>query len=159
MWSGLATGDGFQATDLLPGKYLIEAFQRNDVTPSELHPFASARRTIDVGASGLDGIDLTLAPTLNLEGSLIFPPGCTPAPAWIMLRGDFAYDFHSGPDGRFAVRRLIPGKYSATIKWDGPSQASIASAKLGDVEIDSEGFEVPSDAAGTLNLTMNCGRR
>ena len=160
-WSDLdIRGDHFQAPDLLPGKYLFEAFQyslRN--SPNENTVVAATRRTVEVRMSDLDGVDLTLTPTLDIEGSVVFENGCAAAPAWIQLQGDFLQELHVGTEGRFVLRHLIPGKYKVYVHLEIPSNAYASSATLGDTEILTDGFEATSNTRGPLRITMSCGRR
>ena len=155
-------GDRFQATDLLPGKYLFEAFQwAANPLDFSMVTVAAARRTVEVGTADADGIDLTLAPTLDIEGTVVFENGCAAAPVRIMLRGDFAHarDLHAGTDGRFVLQHLIPENYKVYVQPEAPTNAIASSAKLGDTEVLKDGFEATANTKGPLRITMSCRRR
>jgi hypothetical protein len=158
-WSDLEiAGDRFQATDLLPGKYLFYAFQW--ASPSSYdNTVAAAQRTVEVGTADVDGIDLTLVPTVDMEGTVAFEKGCTVAPVTIMLRGDFARDLHVGTESRFELPHLIPGKYKAYVQLEIPTGAVASSVKAGDTEVLSDGFEATANTKEPLRITMSCGRK
>jgi hypothetical protein len=153
--------DRFEATDLLPGKYVFEAFQWASGNSFDSNTVAAAQRTVEVGTSDVDGFDLTLAPTPNIEGSVAFEDGCAAAPAWIMLRSDLrrALDLHVGTGGQFVLQHLMPEKWKVSLRMEGVSNAFASSAKLGDTEILADGFEATPNTKGPLRITMSCGRR
>ena len=160
-WSDLdVRGDRFQVTDLLPGKYRFDAFQlavSNSVF--DANTVAAARQTVEVGTSDVDGVELTLAPTLDLEGSVVFESGCAAEPVWITLTGDSGQFLRAGADGQFVVRHLIPGNYKVFVRLEIPSNAFAGSAKLGETEILADGFEATANTKGPLRIAMSCGRR
>src|ERR1700722_18560279 len=78
--SASVTGDGFTAWNVLPGKYTLLGEHGADGDIS-----AAIRRTIDVGTQDMAGIDLTLAPTPNLEATVAFESGCPAARVAIQL--------------------------------------------------------------------------
>ena len=155
-------GDRFQATDLLPGKYLFQAGQYAAGDSFRQNPLAAARRTVEVGTEDVDGIDLTLAPTPEVQGTVVFESGCAAAPVSIQLQGDSLSalrNLHVDADGRFVLQHLGPGKYKAYVRPESPSNARATSAKLGDVEVLADGFEATAETKGPLRITMSCGRR
>jgi hypothetical protein len=157
------TGDGFAAADILPGKYVVEAGQYAAGDFTNQNPLAAGRRTVDVGTEDVDGIDLTLAPTPDVEGTVVFESGCATTPVWIQLQGDPVSrpprDLLAGADGRFVLQHLFPGKYKAYVRPESASHAFATSAKLGDAEVLADGFEVSAETKGPLRITMSCARR
>jgi hypothetical protein len=161
--NGFATliGDRFAAADLLPGKYVVEAGQYAAGDFTNQNPLAAARKTVDVGTEDVDGIDLTLAPTPDVEGRVVFESGCAAVPVGIQLQEDFHLprSLHVDADGRFVLQHLFPGKYKAYVRPESRSSAFATSARLGDVEVLADGFEVTAETKGPLRITMSCRRR
>jgi hypothetical protein len=153
-------GDRFEAPGLLPGSYRFVADQYIPGNlASDSTPIAAVRRIVDVGISDLDGVDLTLEPTVDLQGSVVFESGCPAVPVWIMVQGDYRYNLHPGAGGPFLLQHVIPGKYKAYVRTEVPSNAFLSSVKFGDAEALRDGFEVTSNATGPLRLTMSCAGR
>lgn len=153
-------GDRFEAPGLLPGSYRFEAGQYifGDFTSGST-TVAAARRIVDVGTSDLDGVDLTLEPTVDIQGSVVFESGCPAVPVWVMVQGDYRYNLHPGAGGPFLLRHVVPGKYKAYAQMEVPSNAFASSVKFGDAEALLDGFEVTSNATGPLRITMSCRGR
>jgi hypothetical protein len=153
-------GDRFEAPGLLPGSYRFVAGQYfpGNITSAST-TVAAARRIVDVGTSDLDGVDLTLEPTVDVQGSVDFENGCPAVPVWVMVQGDYRYDLHPGAGGPFVLRHVIPGRYKAYAQMEVPSNVFASSVKFGDSETLRDGFEVTSNSAGPLRITMSCGRR
>jgi hypothetical protein len=159
--SSTVDGDRFTAPDLLPGKYLFEAGQYATGDWTYQNPLAAARRTVEVGTEDVDGIDLTLAPIPDVEGTVVFESGCAATPVWIQLQGDshLPRNLHVGADGRFVLRHLFPGKYKAYVRPESLPYAFATSARLGDAEVLADGFEATAETIGPLRITMSCSRR
>jgi hypothetical protein len=155
------TGDRFVAADILPGKYVVEAGQYAAGDFTYQNPLAAARKTVDVGTEDVDGIDLTMAPTPDVEGTVVFERGCAAVPVWIQLQDDFhlPLNAHVDTDGRFVLQHLFPGKYKAYVRPESIPYARAISAKLGDAEVLTDGFEVTAETKGPLRITMSCARR
>jgi len=164
VWSrgvlGSITGDRFQIADLLPGRYVLEATTHDPIGETTT---SAARRIADVGTEDVDGIDLTLAPTPDLEGAVAFEDGCPIAPVTIQLQNDShshsLYNLRAGPDGRFVVHHLLPAKYKVYVRTEGFTGARAKSARVGDAEVLENGFDVTPETTGPLNITMGCARR
>ena len=158
-WTDSTPSGHFEVTNLPPGKYTFQASATNENGQPNLHALAFTRQTVEVGTSQLDGVDLRLAPTLNLEGLVVFSPGCPMVPVGIILGGDYVYNIHSGADGSFTLANLIPGKYIARIRPETASSARLSAARLGDTEISLDSFEVTQGTKGPLRIDMSCGTR
>ena len=158
-WSASTVdGDRFEAPGLLPGSYRFVAGQYipGDFTSTAI---AAARRIVDVGTSDLNGVDLTLEPTVDIQGSVVFESGCPAVPVWVAVQGDYRYNLHPGAGGPFVLQHVIPGKYKATAQMEVPSNAYASSVKFGDAEAPRDGFEVTSNTTGPLRITMSCRGR
>ena len=162
--SGSVAGDRFTVADLLPGKYLVEAGQYDVAVQFSQIPLAAARRIVEVGTEDVVGVDLTLVPTVDVEGAVVFENGCAATPVWILLQGDrqlgrLRRNLHTGADGRFVLQHLLPAKYKLYVRPEGPTPVYATSAKLGDAEVLANGFEIASETTGPLRITMSCARR
>jgi hypothetical protein len=159
---GDVIGDRFTARDLLPGKYLIEAGYYRAGDFSYQTALGAARQTIDIASQDVDGVEMTLAPTPDLAGTVAFESGCTAVPVWIQLQSDpldrVPINLQVDADGRFVMPHLFPGKYKAYVQPDNRAAAFAKSAKLGDVEVLADGFEATAETSGPLRITMGCGR-
>ena len=155
------TGDDFTAADILPGKYILEAGQFAADDMFSQNPLAAARRTVEVGAEDAAGIDLALAPTPDVSGTVIFESGCAAVPVWIQLQQD-SYtprSLHVDTDGRFVAQHLFPGQYKAYVQPETLANTFAASVKLGDTEVLKDGFEVTAETTGPLRIAMSCATR
>ncbi len=148
--------NGFAIHELLPGKYVIHAGQYASGFSSTSHPLATALRTVDVGTKDLAGVDLTLAPTPNVEGAVVFESGCPAVPVWIQVQGAGLRNVHAGADGKFVLEHLPPAKYRLYARPESGNDAFAKSAKLGDQEVLADGFETTAMTTGPLRITMAC---
>lgn len=156
-------GDRFTAAGVLPGRYVVGAgeYAAGEGTMQDL--LAAARRTVDVGTEDLDGIDLTLAPAPDVEGTVVFENGCAPAQVWIELTGDFGgfppRSLATNASGHFVLPRVFPGRYKAYIGVEGALHNAAKSIKLGDAEVLADGFDVTAETKGPLRIVMGCPGR
>jgi hypothetical protein len=160
-------GDRFEIHGLLPGKYVLEAATREPEDSYLRNPLAAARRVVDVGSDPVDGIQLIMAPVPELKGQVVFEPGCPATPLFVEARVDFHQGFplsevRTESDGRFVIKRLLPGRYTISLRAEGDlTSIRPASVKLGDAEDSGDGFEATADTRGPLLITVKCrpGRR
>ena len=159
--SGDVTGDRFTFWNIVPGRYILEAFQNGADEPPDQNVVAAARREIEVGTEDIEGIDLTLAPTPNLEVAIVFESGCTAVPVIVQLSSDsrFLRNFHIGSEGRSVWRHAVPDKYKIYVQPESLSRVFATSAKLGDTEVLTDGFELTTETTEPLRIHMNCDRR
>jgi hypothetical protein len=147
----------FSVGDLLPGKYVVAA-----VAGRPPDSVAAARREIEVGTANIDRVDLALAPTHDLKGTVAFD-GCAQEPVWIQWQGDSRVnpyrDLRVDIDGRFTLSHVVPGNYKIYVRPERISQSSAVSARLGDAEVLKDGFAWTSDSVEALRITMRCQGR
>jgi hypothetical protein len=161
--SGTVAGERFSVEDLLPGKYVLEAGKYAAGDFALQNPLAAGRRTVEVGTENVDGLDLTLAPVPDLQGTVVFESGCPAAAVSIQLQSNplthGPRNVHVDAGGRFVVQHLFPGQYKAYVQPESPPYAFAKSATLEDVEVLAAGFEVTAQTTGPLRITMSCQRR
>lgn len=157
------TNEGFELSDVLPGRYILEALTQgvpgNPADARMQRPFLWARVPIVVSESGLDGVEVTLQPTLEVSGKLKFGPGCRAVRAAIRVFADSSrlggmVEVVSADDGTFVLGGLVPGTYRvdmsrrAGLPWPVSAQLDGKNAL--------SGFEVNGVTKGPLEITMAC---
>jgi hypothetical protein len=156
------SGDRFEISGLLPGNYVLEAATREPEDVYLRNPLAAARRIVAVGTEPVNSIELAMSVVPQLEGRVIFEPGCRVTPMLIEARGDFHQgtsigDMPTNPDGSFVIKRLLPGSYSITVRAEGDMGAMRPKVtKLGDVNIPDGIFEANDHTRGPLLITVGC---
>lgn len=155
------TGDQFTFWNVVPGQYILDAGLHDTDEPSDQNVLAAAHRTIAVGTEDLEGVDLTLARTPNVEVEIDFENGCAAAPVVIQVQSDsrLVWNLHAGSDGRFVWRHAVPAKYRIYVRPENLDRVFAASVKLGDAEVLMDGFEVTAETTEPLRIHMNCDRR
>ena len=155
------TGDRFTFWNVVAGQYFLDAGQHGADEPSDQNVLAAARRVIQVGTEDMEGIDLTLAPTPNVEGAIVFEGGCAAVPVVIQVQSDSGLmrNFHAGSDGRLVWRHAVPGKYRIYVRPEGLDRVFATSAKIGDAEVLTAGFEITPETTEPLRIHMDCVRR
>lgn len=156
-----ASGSRFSLADLLPGTYDVEAAQF--AADQQQHvPLAAARRTLEVAAQPIDGIELNLRPTVDLPVSIAFDSGCDPAPVWIQIQSDSHFtglrEFHFAPGAASVLDHLDPGKYHAYASAEPPARVYASSTEIAGVDARNTGFDVTPDTKGPLQIQMTCRR-
>ena len=158
MVDGTIAAEGhFALHSVLPGKHVIWARQYVNGDLSQTY-LAVARKTIEVGAGDIDGVDLALEPPHHVDGSVTFASGCAPETVEIVLQGDSYSSAHAGVDGQFTLQNIWPGKYRVSAY--GEKRTTVAtSVNLGDTVIPADGFELTSETRGPLRIAMGCAGR
>jgi hypothetical protein len=64
----------------------------------------------------------------------------------------------SDGEGKFVLKRLIPGKVTLLVRSTNQADR-VASIRLGEREVQRNGFEVPYSGSEPLKISMTCGRR
>ncbi len=151
----------FTLWNIVPGQYILDARQQDADEPSDRSVLAAARRTIEVGTEDLEGIDVTLAPTPNLEVAMVFESGCAAAPVVIQLQSDagVVWNLHAGTEGRYVWNHAVPAKYRIYVQPENLDRVFATSVKLGDAEVLKTGFEVTAETTEPLRIHMDCVRR
>jgi len=158
-----ATGAEFEFGNVLPGKYMLVAQTRAAVSDAAL----GANQVIEVGATGLDKIEVRLQKLTNMAGALIFGPACASAPAEIAIMETSPLTLPLGrgsrapvaPDGSFALHVTRPGRVRIDpvfLKNDfGLPDNQIVTTLNGRVLPDRT-IDYPLPAGSTLKITVNC---
>lgn len=127
-------------------------------------PVFGLTRQIEVGANGSSGLDLELQPLREIRGVASFAEGCHPVPVTLQV-GLEPYP-QLGPDrfvvdpsdGTFVLREVGAGRVrlSTLSDADAPSYTTIASVRLGGVEVSKTGFDYPLQSDQPLQVTFGC---
>jgi hypothetical protein len=155
------TGERFTFWNVVPGQYILDARQQDADERSDQNVLAAAHRTIEVGTEDLEGVDLTLAPTPNVEVAMVFESGCAAVPVAIQVQSDsrLVWNLHAGTEGRFVWRHAVPAKYRIYVRPENLDRVFATSVKLGDAEVLTDGFEVTAETTEPLRIQMKCDRR
>jgi hypothetical protein len=161
----------FTVSGVQPGTYVLAARGSMQASPeSEPGPMAVASMPLwamaDVVVSGQDisGLDLTLAPGMNVSGKLVFEGSNTPAPAdltrvsvSLLPQGQTSMGAPSvvaRADGTFVIAGVGPGEYklhanvpagtAATSPW------SLKSAMVSNIDALDVSFSVRTEVGGAV---------
>lgn len=152
----------FGAVD--PGRYSIKAVALVDGA------FLSAHRSIEAGRENIDGVPLPLQPPLSVSGILRWvedsgkPAGAKPLRVTLMPRewertGILtvgARVAEAAPEGGFVLEGAEHDEYR--IEVDGlPENAYVESARMGGVDVLSDGLDLTEGAAGVLDILVDGG--
>lgn len=148
----------FVISDVLPGRYLIAAVQYAPGSIGQSDVLSYGSRTIDVGDEDIAGIDLSLAPTPDITGEIVFQEGCRSAPVFIQIQSaSYHHEVHViASDGRFVFRHLVPDRYNVYAVPDGAAPLVPQSATLGGVDVLHTGFDITAGSTGPLRILMGC---
>src|ERR1035441_8429130 len=139
----------FEFTGVVPGTYRlqVETAGFNEPEPNRM----SARRTLEVGVSDLEGIEMTPGRPASLSGRVIAPEGRKLAPDLIViLEPRDAGDMQGGGmaqvgvDGTFSMALVAPGEYDVLLgatSGDG-DDTYIHAIRHGDTDALGEGVRV-----------------
>ena len=160
------TQDGaFEFLDVLPGRYTLQALTREIPTNlgsmREQKPIWAAVKEVEVSDKGVEGVIADLEPLAELAGVVTFQQGCTPEPLEIhaqvissVFGGPSMPAASPGPDGKFVLTGLAPTHYTIHVQTKGGLFAG--SAKLGELDVQRNGFDVPLNGNAILQIQMNC---
>jgi len=149
----------FEFQDVLPGSYHLELQGSGANEMSRM----SARLTLEVGDSDIDGIELIPTQPRNLSGKVIAPEGRRLAPGLIAVLqsrepgdrqgGGFA---QVGADGTFAMPRVAPGDYDLILgsTMRGEDDAFIDKIRMGDTDALAEGVHVGDAQPSPIEIVL-----
>jgi len=159
--------EGFELTDVMPGKYVLEALTsaRDDPgDPRTQKEVLAAWQMIEVGPSDMDGIVIQLQPLREIRGRVKFEENCEPVPVTVRVFGSSRttrsqIDAKRNADGSFLLSGLVPGRYNLTIQPERRTTDFFiaSSALLGSADVLKDGFEVSGEIKDALLITMSCG--
>lgn len=121
------------------------------------------RRTIELGDHDLPGIDVPLQPLRDLPVNVTFR-GCSPYA--LRIEAANSTPMHppiaeslSGLDGTAVLHRLVPGPYRVYVhRAESYYSPNIESMRLGDRDVQKDGFDGPVSGDETLQIVVTCGR-
>lgn len=150
----------FEFTDVLPGRYRL---QLQTAGPNDSHP-TSVQRTLDVGDSDIEGIEIAAAQApVTLNGRLAAPVGRKLPPGLIVvLQPREAGDTQSGAmaqvdaEGAFTMPGVAPGDYDALVgATSGEGDDSyIQAIRMGTVDALAEGIHVGEGPPAPLEIVL-----
>jgi len=147
--SMVKTAEGeFEFPEVLPGKYMLNAIGVMLGAENRL----TASRTLDVGDTDLDDVQITVSPSQTIAGRFITPEG-RKLPAGVivalgcrtpgdnMQAGGFAQVL---PDATFNIKNVSAGDYDLLIKSNAASDdLYIGSIRMGNTDALADGVHVP----------------
>lgn len=152
MGVGIRDPDGkFQLQGVAPGAYSLIARTGVDNKPY------SARVPIQVGSTDIEGIELHLAPAVDLTGQVRIEGKTEAKPARVFLDLE-GQDSSAGADvkedGRFGFYELGPDVYKISVRP--PEGLYLKSVRWGDADITDSGLDLSAGAAaGELVITLS----
>jgi hypothetical protein len=149
----------FEFTDVLPGAYRLQVQfgGLNGENPM------SARRTLEVGGSDIEGIQLTPGQPRKLSGRIIPPQGRKLAPDLIVLLASREVEDTQGGgiaqvdgDGAFTMPQVAPGDYDLFVgsTTGGDDDSYIDSIRMGDADALREGVHVGEEPLAPLAIVL-----
>lgn len=151
----VAAGGTFEIRGVTPGVYYLIAWSVEGEQRYE------TSQPLDVGITNIEGVELVLAPGVELSGRVRVEGGKVD-----LASGDLRVSIEPAEDrpewsgltrvkedGSFVVSNLSPGSYRIST-WGGPEGTYLKSARLGDVDV-LPGLELrPGQPAGQLELVL-----
>jgi 5-hydroxyisourate hydrolase-like protein (transthyretin family) len=164
----LADDGTFQVKDVLPGSYTLWLI--GTYSPGELSPSLQGglrllgRQDIDVSASNVRGVVLSLTPPVNLSGHVtadgidkqrLAQLRVNFVPAGQAMLGSFqsaAVD----AEGNFALQNLAPGTYGVRVN-NPPAGTYVKEVTYNRQDITASGLDVSLGGAGEIEVTIRSG--
>ena len=149
----------FEFTDILPGTYRLQVEAGGFNEPNRM----SARRTLEVGDSDLEDIQLTPAQPRNLNGRVIAPEGRKVPPGLVVVLGSReAGDTQGGGmaqvgvDGAFTIPQVASGEYDVLVAstTGAEDDAYIDAIRLGDTDALVEGVHIGEGHLPPLDIVL-----
>ncbi|HUI81607.1 MAG TPA: carboxypeptidase-like regulatory domain-containing protein, partial [Bryobacteraceae bacterium] len=149
----------FEFQGVLPGKYHLE-MQGSGVNEMSR---ISARQTIEVGETDIDGIELIPTQLRNVSGKVIAPPGRKLPPGLVVVLqsrelgdrqgGGFA---QLSADGAFTMQRVSSGDYDLILAStiNGDDDAYIDAIRMGDADALADGVHVGDAQPAPIEVVL-----
>jgi hypothetical protein len=142
----------FQISAVIPGSYRLVAFSGRGGHS------AYAERTVEIGASPPEPMELSLSPGADLKGSVQFDADDHPPleNAQVVLTAIGTPRYMSQPraeinkDGSFTLTGVIPGHWRLTVNASG----YVKSLSLAGQQVSPYDFQIPPGASGPLHVSM-----
>jgi protocatechuate 3,4-dioxygenase beta subunit len=149
----------FEFQDVLPGTYRLRVEGGGFNEPNRI----SAQRTLDVGDSDIEGVELTPGQARSLSGRVIAPEGRKLPPGlMVVLEPRDAGDTQAGgvaqvgADGAFTIPHVAPGEYDVAMgsTTEAGDDAYIQAIRMGDADALAEGVHVGEGQALPLEIVL-----
>lgn len=158
----------FEFKDVLPGSYtlwLIGTFSSGQSSPRRYGGFKLlARQDLDVSASDVNGIVLSLTPPINLTGritaegidkQMLAQLRVAFMPSGQVMMGNFQSAAVDG-DGNFEAPNLSPGTYSIRVNSP-PAGAYVKEITYNRQDITANGLDVSLGGGGEIEIVIRTG--
>ncbi|HEY1182970.1 MAG TPA: carboxypeptidase-like regulatory domain-containing protein [Bryobacteraceae bacterium] len=149
----------FEFQDVLPGTYRLRVESGGFNEPNRI----SAQRTLEIGDSDIEGLELTPGQSRSLSGRVIPPVSRKLQPGLMVeLESQDAGDTQAGgvaqvgADGAFTISQVAPGEYDVAIgsTTDGEDDAYIQAIRMGDADALAEGVHVGEGQPLPLEIVL-----
>lgn len=148
----------FEIDGVLPGKYVLMASAGLNSQEE-----VSARETLEVGSSDVEGIQLTLAPSQKITGRVVLPEGRNmPQGLFVSLESRERDQHFRGAqvsaDGTFDVGVVPPGSYDVVVATTGRGGDLYVSAiRAGDEDVLSKGLHIGGASPAPIEIVYQAG--
>jgi protocatechuate 3,4-dioxygenase beta subunit len=149
----------FEFQGVLPGSYRLQV----DAAGMDEASRMSVHRALEVGASDIEGIELTLGQPQSLSGRIVAPEGRNvPSGLIVLLEAREAGDTQGGgmaqvgAGGAFTIPKVAPGEYDVVVgsTTDGEDDAYISAVRGGDTDVLAEGVRVGEGSVPPLEIVL-----
>jgi hypothetical protein len=148
----------FDFQGVLPGSYRVqvEAAGLDEASRMSVH------RELEVGATDIEGIEVTLGQPQSVSGRIVAPEGRNLTPGlMVLLQTREAGDAQAGgmaqvgDAGAFTIPKVAPGEYDVVVaSMKGGDDAYVQSIRMGETDALAEGVRVGEGSVPPLAIVM-----
>jgi hypothetical protein len=148
----------FEFQGVLPGSYRLQVQAAGFDEASRM----SVHRPLEVGASDIEGIEMTLGQPQSVSGRIVAPEGRNLPPGLIvMLQAREAGDAQGGgmalvgDAGAFTIPKVAPGEYDVVVgSTKGGDDTYVHAIRMGDTDALAEGLRVGEGSVPPLDIVL-----
>jgi protocatechuate 3,4-dioxygenase beta subunit len=150
----------FEFQGVLPGSYRLQVQALGLDEASRM----SAHRALEVGASDIEGIEVTLAQPQSVSGRIVAPEGRKlPAGFIVLLQTREAEDTQAGgmaqagADGAFTMPKVAPGEYDVVVASTAGGEEDdtyVDAIRMGDADALAEGIRVGEGSVPPIDIVL-----
>jgi len=149
----------FEFQGVLPGSYRLQV----DAAGLDESSRMSVHRALEVGASDIEGIELTLAQPQTLSGRIVAPEGRElPQGLIVLVQAREAEDRQGGgmaqvgATGTFTIPKVAPGEYDLVVgsTTGGEDDSYIDAIRTGDTDALAEGVRVGDGPIARIDIIL-----